>query len=60
VLAWSARESNPTGSEYIIMEEAEGLNLGESWDYMNLGEKLKIVHDIVNIEKKLLSLRFSW
>lgn len=42
------------------MEEAEGLNLGESWDYMNLGEKLKIVHDIVNIEKKLLSLRFSW
>lgn len=41
------------------MEEAEGLNLGDCWDFMDLGEKLKIVHDIVKIEKKLLSLRFS-
>lgn len=41
------------------MEEAEGSNLGESGEDISLNEKLKIVFDIVKIEKKLLSLRFS-
>ncbi|EAW24094.1 uncharacterized protein NFIA_036660 [Aspergillus fischeri NRRL 181] len=59
VLAWSGKAENPVGSEYILMEEATGRQLGEIWDDLKLADKLKIVEDIVAIEKKFLSLSFT-
>jgi hypothetical protein len=59
VLSWSGEAENPVGSEYILMEEANGRQLGENWDDMDLHDKLKIVEEIVAIEKKFLSLSFS-
>lgn len=41
------------------MEEATGTQLGEIWDEMELHDKLKIVDDIVAIERKFLSLSFT-
>jgi len=46
-------------SEYILTEEAAGTQLGEIWDDMELESKLKIVEDIISVEKKLLSLSFT-
>lgn len=46
-------------SEYILMEEATGNQLGEVWDKIELHGKLKIVDDIVAIERKFLSLSFT-
>ncbi|KAL9097474.1 MAG: hypothetical protein Q9165_000370 [Trypethelium subeluteriae] len=59
VLSWSGEEENPVQSEYILMEEALGKQLGEVWDEMELHDKLKIVDDIVSIEKKFLSHSFT-
>lgn len=42
-----------------MMEEAVGTQLGEIWQNLKLRDKLKIVDDIVAIEKKLLSLSFT-
>jgi len=41
------------------MEEANGTPLCEVWDGLELHDKLKIVDDIVGIEKKLLSISFT-
>ncbi|KAI9663120.1 MAG: Phosphotransferase enzyme [Bathelium mastoideum] len=59
ILSWSGDIANPVGSEYILMEEATGNQLGEVWDELELHTKLKIVDDIVAIEKKFLSLSFT-
>lgn len=59
VLSWSGEAENPVESEYILMEEATGNQLGEVWDEMELHDKLKVVDDIVAIERKLLSLSFT-
>lgn len=50
---------NPVQSEYIIMEEAAGVQLSQVWDTLPLKTKLEIVKDLVNIEKKLLSISFT-
>lgn len=59
VICWSAHANNPVESEYIIMEEANGTQLGELWDDMKLREKRRIVKDILGIQKKLLSVSFT-
>ncbi|OAL34317.1 adenosinetriphosphatase [Fonsecaea nubica] len=59
VLAWSGSSKNPVESEYILMEEARGTPLYKVWEGLELGEKFKIVDDIVDIEKKLLSISFT-
>lgn len=59
VLSWSAEAVNPVESEYILMEEATGEQLGDIWDKVNLHDKLKIVDDIVALEKKFLSISFT-
>ncbi|TGJ79034.1 hypothetical protein E0Z10_g9732 [Xylaria hypoxylon] len=59
VLAWSMDADNPVQSEYIIMEEAAGVQLSQVWDTLPLKTKLEIVKDLVNTEKKLLSISFT-
>lgn len=59
VLAWSATSRNPVEAEYILMEEAEGSQLHEVWQGLQLRAKRDIVHDIVEIEKKMLSISFD-
>lgn len=59
VFAWDSRANNPVGSEYIIMEEAEGAGLDASWGEMELEQKATVVEDVVAIEKKLCSVSLS-
>ncbi|KAI4217513.1 MAG: hypothetical protein LQ351_000108 [Letrouitia transgressa] len=60
VLSWCGKTDNLVESEYILMEEATGTQLALVWDEMELESKLKIVEDIVSVERKLLSLSFTW
>ncbi|CRL22534.1 unnamed protein product [Penicillium camemberti] len=59
IFRWSATAQNPVGSEYIIMEEATGSQLGTVWDEMTPDLKLKIMRDVVSIKTKMLSISFS-
>lgn len=59
ILSWSGKAENPVETEYILMEEATGNQLGEIWHEIELHDKLKIVDDIVAIERKFLSLSFT-
>jgi len=59
VLAWSANASNTVGREYIIMEEAAGAQIANSWESFDIRSRLAIMEDLVSIEKKLLSVSFT-
>ena len=59
VLAWSASDQNHVQTEYIIMEEARGSQLYESWQDISLETKYEIIRQIVDIERKLLSFSFN-
>jgi hypothetical protein len=59
VYSWNAEAENPVESEYILMEEATGTQLGEIWYKMDIQDKLKIVDDIIALERKFLSLSFT-
>lgn len=59
VLAWSATDQNPVQAEYIIMEEARGSQLHEVWKDLPLRKKVNIIHEFVEIERKLLSVSFD-
>ncbi len=59
VLAWGATDQNPVSTEYIIMEEAKGSQLHEVWEGLPLRTKLDVIREIVDVERKLLSISFS-
>ncbi|KAB8272597.1 phosphotransferase family protein [Aspergillus minisclerotigenes] len=61
VLAWNSTvdSTNRVGAEYIIMEHAPGKNLADVWTEMDLESKVQTMEDIVTIQHKLLSLKFS-
>lgn len=48
--------NNAVGSEYIIMEEAAGTKLDDIWDVISLEEKIEIMKDLVQLEKKMLQV----
>lgn len=50
---------NPVQAEYIVMEEAPGTSLADTWEDMGIRTKDKIIGDLVSIEKKLLSVSFT-
>jgi hypothetical protein len=51
---------NPVEAEYIVMEEAPGISLAETWQDMAIDSKDKVIEDLVAIEKKLLAVSFTW
>ncbi|KAB8257898.1 kinase-like domain-containing protein [Aspergillus pseudonomiae] len=54
VYAWNADVNNAVGSEYIIMEEAPGTKLEDIWHVLSLEEKVEIMKNLVQLEKKML------
>ncbi|KAJ5445860.1 hypothetical protein N7491_001942 [Penicillium cf. griseofulvum] len=59
VFDWSAISNNTVGSEYIIMEEVSGIQLGLIWNQLSPDRKLSIMKEIVTIESKMLAMSFS-
>ncbi|EPE27516.1 Protein kinase-like (PK-like) [Glarea lozoyensis ATCC 20868] len=61
IIAWSGDRSNPVRAEYILEEKAPGKPLGrlwQDWDEWPMEKRFTIIEQIVEIERKLSSLRF--
>lgn len=59
VLAWSSRSDNPVGAEYIIMEKAQGVQLKEIWNKLDIEVRLNIVKKIAKYQTDWTSISFS-
>lgn len=61
VYGWSATADNEVGTEYIVMERASGngLDTDSKWFELTKKERLTLVTDVVNIEKKLFDIPFG-
>ena len=55
LFAWSPEtEGNPVGTEYIVMEKANGKSLGDIWWSLGPKQLLKVITQLVQYEAKLL------
>ncbi|RWQ91924.1 phosphotransferase enzyme family protein [Paecilomyces variotii] len=60
VYAWCSRASeNPLGAEYILMEKQAGIILTDVWDTMKGKQKVQILDQIVDIERRLAATKLS-
>lgn len=61
VFAWASRAGadNPVGAEYIIMEKMQGESLASRWSSLSTKELAEVIKNIVDIESRLFSARFS-
>ncbi|KAF1842086.1 phosphotransferase enzyme family protein [Cucurbitaria berberidis CBS 394.84] len=60
IYAWnSGLVDNPVGAEYIIMEKQPGIVLNDLWDNMEGPQKAEILKQVIEIEKKLASIKFT-
>ncbi|KAL4935201.1 hypothetical protein BDV06DRAFT_207470, partial [Aspergillus oleicola] len=58
VYAYSSSTMNQIGAEYIIMEQLDGKPLSEKWYTMTFDEQHQIMKQIVELEAKMMSLKF--
>ncbi|KAL3460871.1 hypothetical protein BJX64DRAFT_289811 [Aspergillus heterothallicus] len=60
VYAWSSRASeNPLGAEYILMEKQAGVVLTNVWDTIKGKQKVQVLDQVVDIERRLAAIKFS-
>jgi len=58
IIAWCADRNNPVGAEYILEERAPGKPLGRLWYQWPIQSRLDIIEHIVDMERKLASVKF--
>lgn len=58
VLAYSPDGSNPVGIEYMLLEKIEGAPLSVQWFSMNNKARVKIMRQIISLEKQLMGIQF--
>jgi hypothetical protein len=60
VYTWSSeKNSNQVGAEYIVMEKATGVRLGDIWWSLDAKQLLKVITQLVQYEAKLLQTPLS-
>ncbi|KAL3713572.1 hypothetical protein TMatcc_002275 [Talaromyces marneffei ATCC 18224] len=58
ILDWSNEPSNSIGSEYIIMEHVEGVQLHKKWPEMAGDERVRCINAIYRKLKEIVDLQF--
>lgn len=58
VLAYSPDHTNAVGSEYILLELLEGTPLSEQWFSMDNKTRVKIMRQLVDLERRFMSIHF--
>lgn len=58
VLAYSPDQTNAVGTEYMLLERLEGTPLSGQWFSMDTKTRVKIMRQIVNIERQFMSISF--
>ena len=56
ILGYSTTSNNAVGSEYIIMEKANGRDLGDIWYELSEKERLKVLSQVGKLESVLFSI----
>ena len=56
VLGYSSDNTNPVGTEYLLLEKLEGIPLSERWFTMDTKARVKIMRQIVEVEKQFLQI----
>jgi hypothetical protein len=59
VFSYSCCEENDVGSEYILMERAEGIPLSSVWAKMGRKRRGQVVTQLIELDAKLLALNLS-
>ncbi|KAH8730345.1 amidase signature domain-containing protein [Phaeosphaeriaceae sp. PMI808] len=59
VYSYSAKVENPVGTEYLLMEKAQGVSLASKGGNLEDVELQRLTHSFVVIEKKLFEFPFS-
>ncbi|KAJ5925234.1 hypothetical protein N7454_007873 [Penicillium verhagenii] len=49
---------NAVGTEYILLEQLEGTLLSEQWFFMDTKTRVKIMRQIVDVERRFMSIYF--
>lgn len=57
LFAWASSAANPVGSEYMIMAKVEGRELEHTWHTMTVQERMTVVKNIVDVERKLFQIK---
>ncbi|KAF2452260.1 kinase-like domain-containing protein [Lineolata rhizophorae] len=58
VLDWNDDETNTTGTEYIIMEHASGVQLHGKWSSMSTHQHMLCVKSLATLVKEMMTLNF--
>lgn len=58
VLTYSPNRSNPVGTEYTLLEKIKGTPLSDQWFSMDNKTRVKIIRQIINIEKRFMANAF--
>ncbi|PYH82672.1 kinase-like protein [Aspergillus uvarum CBS 121591] len=58
VLAYSPDQTNAVGAEYILLERLEGTPLSNQWFSMDTKTRVKTMRQIVDVERRFMSIRF--
>lgn len=58
VIAYSPDQTNAVGTEYILLERLEGTPLSDQWFSMDTKTRVKIMRQIVDVERRFMSIHF--
>lgn len=58
VLAYSPDHMNPVGAEYTLLEKIEGSPLSDQWFTMDNKTRVKIMRQVIDMEKRFMSIAF--
>ncbi|KAJ6136808.1 hypothetical protein N7497_012361 [Penicillium chrysogenum] len=58
VLAYSPDRTNAVGTEYILLERLEGTPLSDQWFSMDTKTRVKVMRQIVDVERGFMSIHF--
>jgi len=56
VLGYSCVSTNPVGAEYLLLETVEGTPLSERWFTMDTMARVRVMRQIIKVEKQFLEL----
>lgn len=56
VLAYCPDRANPVGAEYTLLEKIEGTPLSDQWFTMDNKTRVKIMRQIIGIEKRFMAI----
>lgn len=58
VFAYSPDQTNAVGAGYMLLEKLEGIPLSDQWFSMDTKTRVKVMRQIVDMERRFMSIQF--